>query len=117
LSASACAIEMDQIDSECEYVTPKKSLKKNDTTKPKNKRLQKYKRQWEIEHGDWLTNDRQNEFNGKCKLCGITFTIASAGIGQVSRKIFFCLCFCGKVKGLFFFRLNNTSKQNNTNQN
>lgn len=75
-----------------EYATPKKCLKQNDTTKQKSKRLQKYKNQWEIEHGDWLTNDRQNEYNAKCKLCGTTFTIASAGIGQASRKnIFFCL--------------------------
>lgn len=80
--------ETDQIDSE--YITPKKCAKKIDTTKQKTKRLQKYKSQWEIEHGDWLINDPQNEYNGKCKLCGITFTIASAGIGQVSGKISKC---------------------------
>ncbi|XP_028159816.1 uncharacterized protein LOC114352418 [Ostrinia furnacalis] len=51
----------------------------------KIKRLQKYKSQWEIEHGDWLINDPLNEYNGKCKLCGITFTVASAGIGQIKQ--------------------------------
>lgn len=71
-------------------VTPKKCFKKNDITKAKNKRLQKYKTQWEIEHGDWLINDPQSEYNAKCKLCGITFTISSAGIGQV-RNFFFSL--------------------------
>lgn len=84
--------ETDQIDSE--YVTPKKCLKTKDTTKQKNKRMQKYKSQWEIEHGDWLINDPQNEYNGKCKLCGITFTIASAGIGQVRKKTYFSVCVC-----------------------
>lgn len=79
-------------ESGSEYVTPKKCFKTKDTTKKKNKRLQKYKSQWEIEHGDWLINDPQNEYSGKCKLCGITFTIASAGIGQVRRQIFFFLC-------------------------
>ncbi|KAL4702598.1 hypothetical protein ACJJTC_016074 [Scirpophaga incertulas] len=48
---------------------------------------QKYKSQWEIEHGDWLINDPQNEYNAKCKLCRITFTIASAGIGQVKQHL------------------------------
>lgn len=81
------------LDSETDdYVTPKKNVKTKDTTIKKNKRLQKYKSQWEIEHGDWLINDPQNEYNGKCKLCGITFTIASAGIGQVRRQILFFLC-------------------------
>lgn len=89
--------EMDQTDDEC--VTPKKCLKINDTTKKgtkqKNKRLQKYKSQWENEHGDWLINDPQNEYNGKCKLCGTTFTIASAGIGQV--RLFYFICVCASV--------------------
>lgn len=83
--------ETDEID--IEYITPKKCAKKIDTTVQKTKRLQKYKSQWEIEHGAWLTNDPLNEYNGKCKLCGVTFTIASAGIGQVSGKIF-CACMC-----------------------
>ncbi|RVE42963.1 hypothetical protein evm_012392 [Chilo suppressalis] len=71
-----------------EYVTPPKK-RRIDTTKVKNnnKRLQKYKSQWEIEHGHWLTNDPQNEYNGKCKLCGITFTVASAGIGQIKQHL------------------------------
>lgn len=71
--------ETGQIDGE--YVTPEKYLKKNYLMKQKNKKLQKYKNHWEIEHGDWLTYDPQNEYNGKCKLCGMIFTIASAGIG------------------------------------
>lgn len=63
---------------------PKKHVKKMDSMKAKNKRLQKYKNQWENEQGNWLTNDPQNQYNGKCKLCGTEFTVASAGIGQVS---------------------------------
>lgn len=80
--------ESHEIDSDSECVTPKKCIKKIDTTKQKTKRLQKYKIQWEVEYGAWLTNDSQNAYNGKCKVCGITFTIASAGIGQVSEKMF-----------------------------
>ncbi|CAH0698534.1 unnamed protein product [Spodoptera exigua] len=65
-------------DSDCSI--PKKCLKKMNTKQ--TKRRQKYKSLWEKEHGAWLTNDPQNEYNAKCKLCGVIFAIASAGIGQ-----------------------------------
>lgn len=93
--------ETDQIDNE--YTTPKKYLKKNDPTKQKIKRLQKYKSQWEIEHGDWLINDPLNEYNGKCKFCGITFTVASAGIGQVCNIFSFFLYVHGCVCVFYFY--------------
>lgn len=64
--------------------TPTKCSKTKNTKQVK--RRQKYRSLWEKEYGSWLTDDPQNEFNGKCKLCGVTFTIASAGIGQVSEK-------------------------------
>lgn len=37
---------------------------------------------------DWLTSDPLCEFNAKCKICAITFTISHAGVGQVC---YFCL--------------------------
>lgn len=80
-----------QLNSDCEdnYNTPEK-IPRNMDTKQNTKRMQKYKTIWENEYGAWLTKDPQNEYNGKCKLCGVTFTIASGGIGQVSRKT--CTC-------------------------
>lgn len=58
-------------DSDCS--TPKKCLKKMNTKQ--TKRRQKYKSLWEKEHGAWLTNDPQNEYNAKCKLCGVIFAM------------------------------------------
>lgn len=48
---------------------------------------QKYKHEWECQY-DWLTSDPLCEFNAKCKVCAITFTISHAGVGQVC---YFCL--------------------------
>lgn len=75
-------------DESTEITTPEKRIKTRDTLKLKKKRIQKYKKQWELEFGSWLTNDPLNECNGKCKICGVIFTVGSAGIGQVSKKSF-----------------------------
>lgn len=65
-----------------EYSTPKKR-KVVDSSSRQKKRLQKYKNQWEKNY-TWLKKDPLNKLNAKCKVCGVSFTIASAGIGQVS---------------------------------
>ncbi|KAK4882364.1 hypothetical protein RN001_005683 [Aquatica leii] len=38
------------------------------------KAQQKYKHEWEYQY-DWLTSDPVCEFNAKCKICALTFTI------------------------------------------
>lgn len=43
---------------------------------------QKYKHEWECQY-DWLACDPVCEFNAKCKICALTFTISHAGVGQV----------------------------------
>lgn len=55
-------------------VTPKKAKI--------SKVLQKYKPEWEKKF-NWITSDFQNKSNAKCITCGVSFTISSAGIGQV----------------------------------
>ena len=82
-------------DSESYMVTPKKAKLS------KSKRLQKYKSEWEKVY-DWLHGDSHSQFNAKCKICNISFTIGTAGIGQVrdtgntgSIKLFtVCVKFC-----------------------
>ncbi|XP_047517164.1 uncharacterized protein LOC125057485 [Pieris napi] len=57
-------------------VTPKKAKI--------TKVLQKYKPEWEKQY-NWLTSDLQNKSNAKCIICGVNFTISSAGIGQIKQ--------------------------------
>lgn len=64
--------------SDSENDTPPVTPKKAKITKV----LQKYKPEWEKQY-DWLTSDRQNKNNARCNICGVNFTIGSAGIGQV----------------------------------
>lgn len=79
-------MEEDQEDQEDmvreKYSTPKKR-KVVDSSSRQKKRLQKYKNQWEKDY-IWLKKDPLNKLNVKCKACGVSFTIALAGIGQVS---------------------------------
>ncbi|KAK4882627.1 hypothetical protein RN001_005946 [Aquatica leii] len=50
------------------------------------KAQQKYKHEWEYQY-DWLTSDPVCEFNAKCKICALTFTISHAGVGQLGTEI------------------------------
>ncbi|KAK4882560.1 hypothetical protein RN001_005879 [Aquatica leii] len=45
------------------------------------KAQKKYKHEWKYQY-DWLTSDPVCEFNPKCKICALTFTISHAGVGQ-----------------------------------
>lgn len=61
-------------DNDTPPVTPKKAKI--------TKVLQKYKPEWEKQY-KWITSDLQNKSNAKCIICGVNFSISSAGIGQV----------------------------------
>lgn len=49
----------------------------------KEKRLQKYKSKWESDY-QWCKEDINNKYGAKCTICGISFSIAGSGIGQVN---------------------------------
>lgn len=73
-------MECDSDDVSC--TRPKKKQRKE-------KRLQKYKTEWESNY-QWC-KDANKKYGAKCTLCGISFSIAGSGIGQVSFKWFQCL--------------------------
>lgn len=69
------SVQKMESDSDTTPTTPRKKAKLS-------KVKQKYKHEWECQY-DWLTSDPLCEYNAKCKMCALTFTISHAGVGQV----------------------------------
>lgn len=64
--------------------TPPKK-RKVDTRK---KRSQKYTQSWENEFS-WLRKDPESDTNAKCIICGVIFSISSAGVGHVRKTVYY----------------------------
>jgi len=54
----------------------------------KKKRSQKYTQLWENEFS-WLRKDPESDTNAKCIICGVVFSISSAGVGHVRKSVYY----------------------------
>lgn len=74
--------EQNNADQEYNPSTPPRAPRKKQKVVAKKKRSQKYTQSWENEFS-WLRKDPENDTNAKCMICGVIFSISSAGIGHV----------------------------------